>query len=333
VTRGRRVAALVPTLALVLSAAALAGWGGTGTAGSSRVLTVVPIVGDDGDAALFASTTLAPGQPVRRCITVSVDAVQDPSAVVLSAAAVSGALAPDLSVQVEVGSGGGLADCAGFAGTGVYSGPLAGLATGRWPTGWAPAGPGSRTFRVTVELPERAVLQGRTAGADLVWELVATGTMPLVPPTLPGVPPTATSVPPTATSAPVTSGPTGPATATTPASRATSPPQATGPTATTSTQEPSSTSRAAGGAGTSARGGSSGSVGRGVRGAATTAVAVARAVGAPGGVSLVLVLAMLLFFLVQRRLDERDPKLVHAPVRPAPVLAYEEPTDPGAPHE
>lgn len=340
-TRGRRVAALVPTLALVLSAAALDGWGGTGPAASSRVLTVVPIVDDDGDAALFALTTLAPGQPVRRCITVSVDAVEAPSDVALSAAAVSGALASDLLVQVEVGGGGGFPSCAGFTGTGVYSGTLAGLASGRWPTGWAPVGPGSRTFRVTVELPDQAVLQGRTAGADLMWELVATGTSPLVPPTVPAsvpptvtsVPPAATSVPPTVTSAPVMPGPTGSATATTPGSGTTSPPRATGPTAATPARDPSSTSRASGGAGAGARGGSSGSVGRGARDAASTAVAVARAAGAPGAVSLILVLAMLLFFLVQRRMDERDPKLVHAPVRPAPVLAYEEPTDPGAPHE
>src|SRR2546421_3553361 len=140
-------------------------------------LASVQLTDDGGGAAPFAAGDLVPGATVIRCIQVR---YTGPAALApevrLVAADVAGPLAPNLSVAVSAGTGGGFASCAGFTGTAVYSGGLSGLAAGTpeapgVPAGWSPVGDGSRTYRITVQiLPGATELQSATA--TFRWLLV-----------------------------------------------------------------------------------------------------------------------------------------------------------------
>jgi len=84
---------------------------GPGTPDRTAVaqLASVQLTDDDGDQALFPNSSLVPGRPVSRCLSVSYAGESDAGQVRLAATDVTGPLAEHLHVQVEVGSGGGFA--------------------------------------------------------------------------------------------------------------------------------------------------------------------------------------------------------------------------------
>ncbi len=134
---------------------------------------------DDANTAMFNATGMVPGTPVVECITVTYSGDLTPVPVRLYGTS-SGALAPQLDLTVEVGTGGSSASCAGFASpTTVYSGTLSGFSTahGTWSNGaaafTASGTPMSRTFRFTATVQNDDTAQGKSATAAFTWETQA----------------------------------------------------------------------------------------------------------------------------------------------------------------
>ena len=324
-------------------------------------LASVALTDDDGDQALFTDTELAPGRPVTRCLEVRYAGPAGPGDVHLVADDVTGTLADALQVQVDRGTGGSFASCAGFTGSRVFDGTLTGLVDATEvgvSTGWVPGATDQRTYRITVEVPAGSE-PGRTSTATFRW-LVVPGSAPpptTAPPTT--APPTTappTTAPPTTdpTTAPPTGAPptTGPTTAPVPAPPPTAPPTSlptaapipAPPTAAPTTQPaagPPPTARRSPG-GSAPRGApapvhrpqsAAGKLGAVVQQVFGDAAEVATGAARHGGVPIVALVAVFLFILFQDQLDRRDPKLALAPMTGDPYLYFapDEPDDTGGP--
>lgn len=132
-------------------------------------LASIALADDDGGRALFANQELVPDRPVSRCLKVNYAGGSSSTSVRLAATDVAGSLASSLRLVVSMGTGGGNSSCSGFNGGVVYTGTLAGLGSGV-DTGWTPAGPGDRTYQITVSLPG-GVAQGADATGTFQWLL------------------------------------------------------------------------------------------------------------------------------------------------------------------
>lgn len=143
----------------------------------------VELVDDDSGSAMFNVTDMVPGDSETACIEVTYQgSIEEPGPVVLYSGGFDGsaALAAELDLTVEQGTGGEFGDCTGFAGTVIFDGTLAGFDTAHTNYGngagtWDPSStPESQTYRFTVELPSTAdnSAQGQTI-TDLVftWEV------------------------------------------------------------------------------------------------------------------------------------------------------------------
>jgi hypothetical protein len=144
----------------------------------------VALTDDDNNTALFNATGLKPGSTGTNCITVT-STGSLPSTVKLygTNAATTNALATNINLTVEQGTGGGFGSCTGFtpaatSGT-LYSGTVAGFGTAstNFATGvgtWAPTGSGSesRVYRFTYTVSSTApnTVQGGTAALGFTWE-------------------------------------------------------------------------------------------------------------------------------------------------------------------
>jgi len=144
----------------------------------------VALTDDDNNTALFNATGLKPGSTGVNCITVT-STGSLPSTVKLygTNASTTNALASNINLTVEQGTGGGFGSCTGFtpattSGT-LYSGTVAGFGTAstNFATGvgtWAPTGSGSesRVYRFTYTLSSTApnTVQGGTAALGFTWE-------------------------------------------------------------------------------------------------------------------------------------------------------------------
>jgi hypothetical protein len=168
---------LVGTLVLGTSRAAF--FATTDSTGNSLAAGDVLLSDDDSASAMFAVTNMAPGSTAVKCINVQYDGSIAPADVVLYVAAgdLAGTGLDDyLNMTVEVGSGGGFADCSGFTGTSVYSGTLDGFAAGFTDfasgTGsWIATSTGDdRTYRFSFELQDDNAAQAKTATVDFTWE-------------------------------------------------------------------------------------------------------------------------------------------------------------------
>ena len=338
---------LVGAVAVVLAAGAF-------VADQSTSLGAVPhdvaraqlLAATVGGPALFTSTGLVPGAPVSRCVDVDLPGQGPSAAVVVRAVAVTGALADDLVVRVEVGPATGApdGDCTGFVGQTAYTDTLAAFAQVSAaapfgvPTGWQPGtGPVDRAFRLTVEVLDTPGAQGQVAQADLVWAVVTDDPAPPPTPTptptpSPGGGPASTPTP--APTAGPTPGPTSvPSSGPTPEPT----PEPTGGPAPTPGPEPEGPDRNDGNDGndgsTTPGGGGAGDGGAPSGGPSAVehlydvAVQVAETFTGTleqGGFPAVLVGVVLIFLLVQDQLDRRDPKLALAPLDEEPPLRFEE---------
>ena len=170
---------------MVLTASRAAFSAQTQNTGNSVSVGDVALVDDDTGSAMFSVTNMAPGDTTQACIAVTYQGtIADPSAVKLYSGGFtdSGALADELDITVEVGTGGSFADCAGFtpASTIFATNTLTSFDTTHTDytngaVGWDPAGtPESRTFRFTIDLPSDApdTVQGDSV-TDLIftWEV------------------------------------------------------------------------------------------------------------------------------------------------------------------
>lgn len=278
---------------------------------------------DDTGVAVFGSSTRITETVAQTgCLLVGAAGASSAARVGLSATGVSGPLAPDLQLTVEMGSGGHAGDCTGFTGSQIWQGTLTELAaptpsTGWW-TGWSPSTTPTRTFRITAVLRPGSTSSGQQATAALVWRLVDED-QPVPPTPTPTVSPT-----PTDTATPT---PTDTATAT-PTEVTPTPTSATDSVTPTPTPTASPTGPPAGGG--RAPGGDAGgdrnprpapdadrrpdltllgSTAAGLKrvadGVATTAVGVVSKPQYP----IAALVAATGFLLVQGRIDSRDPKL------------------------
>jgi hypothetical protein len=134
---------------------------------------------DAGSSMFTDGTTLAPGDPLDRCIEVSYKGKGDPLPVRLYAASVAGNLAPYLDLTVEMGDseGGTFGTCEGFVPSGtLYEGDLADFAdahpgyAGGLET-WEPDGAGdARSFRFRVAVRDVPEAAGRSVSFGFTWE-------------------------------------------------------------------------------------------------------------------------------------------------------------------
>ncbi len=144
----------------------------------------VALSDDDNNTALFTATGLKPGSTGSNCITVtSTGSLASTVKLYGTNAATTNALASNITISIDQGTGGGFGSCTGFtpASTSgnLYSGTLAafGTASTNFATGvgtWAPTGSASesRVYRVTYTVPTSAPnsIQGGTASLGLTWE-------------------------------------------------------------------------------------------------------------------------------------------------------------------
>ncbi|MFN8073795.1 MAG: hypothetical protein U0Q15_00075 [Kineosporiaceae bacterium] len=208
----RRRPALVAAVVLLLSAV---GWY-AGPAEAVSAQATVDLTSDAAGALFDGSRPLGSAHPQTACLTVAATGAIPGDTVSVAAVGVSGALADDLRLTVEMGTGGGGGSCVGFTGTSVWSGSLTALAAVAGDgvtTGWQPALVANRTFRISAVIAAGAnVAGGTSASGKFAWRLVP-GSLPPVTPTptstTPSPSPTTTAPRPTThTPTPTTAPPT-----------------------------------------------------------------------------------------------------------------------------
>lgn len=307
--------------------------------------TALPALASDAAGPLFTAGLLEPGVLLERCLRLSWSGADGTTLGV--SAAVAGDLAPYLDVTVQAGRGGGYDGCGDFVGTApAWAGDLAtlsgdhGAPERQAPLLPVPTAEGSATVRITMTVRDDNRSQARRAVGDLVFGLVPTPVATVPPPDAEtpgdtGAPPDPDDGPSRAPGAAATDAPDGRASAGTPTA---APTPADDPTSTPAPDEqvpagpapqdddgttvtvplspgaPPASPAGPAGAGLVA------AVQRLLETTGVAAGAVTRAVGwtfwsAP---------MVLLFLLVQNRIDARDPKLAEAPAQAVPGLAFDE---------
>lgn len=158
------------TATAVLAVAAL---GVLSTTASAAAQTLPPSLETDATGTLFDLSDFAPGQSASTCVAVRAEGEVEP--LVRLHAAASGPLTRYLRVAIEAGRGGGYADCADFAGSNVFTGTLADLATAHGQTSTSLRMPAAEaeTFRFTVFLEDDPAAQGLAASATFIWSALA----------------------------------------------------------------------------------------------------------------------------------------------------------------
>ena len=173
------VGALLLVTILVMASTRAAFFDTTDSAGNALAAGDVVLSDDDSGSAMFSVSNMAPGDSAVRCIAVQYDGSIVPADVVLyigSGDLTGSGLATYLDMTVELGSGGGFADCTGFSGSTSYSGTLSGFASahsdfGSGAGGWTAVTTGDdRTYRVTLTLQDDNDAQALNADVTFTWE-------------------------------------------------------------------------------------------------------------------------------------------------------------------
>lgn len=163
-------ALLIATLVINHSADALTA---EGTASSSSVASgTIAITDDDQGQSLVDLAAMAPGRPEEQCLTIVYEGTIVPVELALRTTA-PGVLAAYLDTTIEVGTGGGFGDCAGFVPDHeVFSGTAHSLAqTGSLTLDRLVNSGDQRHYRIRFELRDTAEALGQTTTIDLVWEV------------------------------------------------------------------------------------------------------------------------------------------------------------------
>ncbi|MDX6228195.1 MAG: hypothetical protein QOI76_1585 [Frankiales bacterium] len=302
---------------------------------------------DAAGSPLVNAAQLSPGHVLERCVVVT-SPTDYTSADLGMFVTASGALADHLNVTIESGTGGSFADCAGFSGRLLFVGTLAALAAGFDGTrpervGHFSASVGTAVLRLRFSVQDDNGAQGLTTAAAFWWLPVAaepvappttdppapsttptgtTSTEPAAVPTPPGPTngPTSRGPKPSASPVTMTAGPTTPAAGVTttpaPASTSLAPPVGVPLTDQGGSPTPGAAVPATGDGGSPpgivsklANG-----LANGVASAAQTiSTAAAPVLKGAAVTSLMILPLVVLFLLVQRWIDRRDPKLALAP--------------------
>ena len=327
---------------------------GTSWADSTSLAT------DAGGLPLVSAAQLSPGHVLERCIVLTTPTVYTSADLAMYVTA-DGDLANHLNVTVESGQGGGFSDCSGFTGRLVYVGTLGALAAGfslQQPerVGRYSSTVSSVTLRLRFSVQDDNAAQGQTTTAAFWWLPVSPETTPAPPTTTPPASAAPTTTPPTSgmpttppAGVPTATRPPQPTATATPAPSATARPTLAPHVGRTLTDPPASSLAPPVGVpfstGDSRKptvalppvGGGDGNdntpggilgrlatgLGTGVANVAhTVSVAAAPALRGAAYTSLLIAPLVLLFLLVQRVIDRRDPKLALAPSYGDPFLGF-----------
>jgi hypothetical protein len=141
----------------------------------------VALTDDDSNTAMFNATNMKPGATGVKCIAVtSTGSLASTVRLYATSYSTTNALAANINLKVEEGTGATTASCAGFTGAStLFDNPLSSFGTTKtsFATGlssWAPTGTASETksYRITYTLsattPDTA--QGGTAAVGFTWE-------------------------------------------------------------------------------------------------------------------------------------------------------------------
>ena len=165
----------VTTVIAALAATAVVALAEPGQQTASDSASVnVALTDDDGGQPMFVVPEMAPGETVRRCVTLRYSGNR--ASRVSLTADVSGALADRLELTVARGTGGSFDDCKDFSGTTVYEGSLGDAAAEleRAET-WRATGEEAVAYRFTIEAPTELDLLPRGRAPHLCLERDAGG--------------------------------------------------------------------------------------------------------------------------------------------------------------
>lgn len=142
----------------------------------------VQVTDDDAGAAMFSTASntgaLDGGSVTQRCIVVTYSGTINNGSVEVHSyvTGVSGALAANMDLVVEEGTGGSNGSCTGFTpSASLFSGTLAnyGTAASNFASGlstWSPSTGDTKSYRFTTTVRNTPAAQGSTAAATFMWE-------------------------------------------------------------------------------------------------------------------------------------------------------------------
>lgn len=139
--------------------------------GGAFVAASLELNDDDEGRSLVNLTNMVPGTTTSSCINLTYEGSLFPIELVMRMEAI-GELSEFVQVTVVRGTGGIFGDCSDFVEREtVYSGSLAGLTESELIVGVLRSTNETRSFRFDYRLTDTADAMGKTASADVVWEV------------------------------------------------------------------------------------------------------------------------------------------------------------------
>ncbi|MEM7326244.1 MAG: hypothetical protein AAF531_24380 [Actinomycetota bacterium] len=167
---GAALACLLVTSLVVERSIAAVQPGDSNTAGAFAAASI-ELSDDDEGRSLVNLTNMIPGRRTSSCVNVTYRGTVFPTELIMAVESV-GELSRYVEVSVAEGTGGRFGDCGGFVVTEeVYRGTLADLATSELIIGVLRSAEETKGFRFDYELQDTADAIGKTASADIIWEV------------------------------------------------------------------------------------------------------------------------------------------------------------------
>ncbi len=139
--------------------------------GGAFIAASLELSDDDEGRSLVNLTNMVPGKPTSACINVSYEGTLFPIELIMAVETI-GELAQYVEISVVQGTGGAFGDCSGFTATEeMYTGTLDGLAASELVVGVLRSSNETKSFRFDYQLTDTADAIGKTASADVVWEV------------------------------------------------------------------------------------------------------------------------------------------------------------------
>ncbi len=139
--------------------------------GGAFVAASLELSDDDEGRSLVNLTNMVPGKLTSSCITVKYEGSLYPIELIMAVEAI-GDLSQYVEISVLQGTGGAFGDCTGFTEIQeMYAGTLDGLAASELVVGILRSSSETKSFRFDYQLTDTADAIGKTASADVVWEV------------------------------------------------------------------------------------------------------------------------------------------------------------------
>lgn len=171
---GRAVGAALACLlvtSLVVARSITAAQPDEGLSGLAFAAASIELSDDDQGRSLINLTNMVPGDPKASCINISYTGTVFPIELVMTIDA-AGELGEYIEMSVSQGTGGGFDDCTEFTPeVDLFAGSLSGLADQEFAVGTFRSASETRTFRFQYRLADTDEAIGKTASADIIWEV------------------------------------------------------------------------------------------------------------------------------------------------------------------